>query len=1050
MLAEKTAITHPLRSVTTHRRSRVTFGRLPGLLRALLLAASALPSAAAADELAIRVLSNRADLISGGNALVEVVVPPDVATGNVHVMLNGADVTSVFGVSVDGRFVGIINGLVVGDNDVEAFVTPPTLKLPAQITIINHPIGGPVFSGEQLLPWVCARRVATSVLVTVPGTSLSANVTTRVSGLSSDPMDDQCDTPPTLAFFYQPKAKEGTTCTFTTTGSNPCFQAYDVNNPPLPADIANFTNDRGDTVKSIVVLEKGTIDRGIYQLVTFYDPTQPNTPQAPQRGWNGKLLWNFGASSGVSRFESPPGSAVFNDTALRRGYMVASASLTDHGTNSNDTLAAEMLMMLKEQIIETYGEIRYTIGMGCSGGSILQYNIAAAYPGLLQGIQPNCTFPDTMTTAIEVTDCGLLTGRYYSTANGSALSTAQRAAIDGHPSPNFCIAWVLSFLNFGNPSIASNCGSGWPSALTYDAVVRPQGVRCTTFDHDASMLGTFVDTDGNTKANSPFDNVGVQYGLKALQNGLISAEQFVQLNEGVGNFTADLGWIPPARAPASASTLHTVYTGGLVTDGRQLAKAAIIDLRGNQAAGGDIHMNWRAWEVRERLDEDYGDHANQLIWAYNGTSGSSTPGAALLLRSFSTLDSWLTNIEQDTSNQMIAEKVRADKPSGAADLCLTNTGATEPLVDVGLGSQTCPIVFQSSPRQVAGGPLAENIFKCQLKSLDFSDPDYSGVDFTSAQQSRLAAIFPDGVCDWTKPGVGQVPADGWTTFENGPGGEPLGDPPTSMSVPPVCGDGVVSGEVCDDGNTSSGDGCSATCTVEPGFTCTGSPSVCTPICGDGLIRGTEMCDDGAANGTLPSCCSAACELKPSGTACDDGDACTQPDQCTNGQCVGTTPAACALSPAKIWVGLKNSDDVGTKFDLLAEVYKGGSLIGSGQLNSVPGGSSGFNNAKLATIPLTLFAPVTWPAGSTLGVKLYVRNTCSGSTHNSGTARLWYNDTAANSQFGATIGSASQTYFLLNGFTLGTAPGPGPMKTIDVAAGSPCSPFKSFGVWSTTP
>ena len=81
-----------------------------------------------------------------------------------------------------------------------------------------------------------------------------------------------------------------------------------------------------------------------------------------------------------------------------------------------------------------------------------------------------------------------------------------------------------------------------------------------------------------------------------------------------------------------------MYSAGLLTDGHQLAKAAIIDLRGNQATNGDIHQNWRAWQVRQRLDNANGQHNNQLIWAYNGTSGSSAPGAALLLNSFTTLD----------------------------------------------------------------------------------------------------------------------------------------------------------------------------------------------------------------------------------------------------------------------------------------------------------------------------------------------------------------------------------------------------------------------------
>jgi cysteine-rich repeat protein len=47
----------------------------------------------------------------------------------------------------------------------------------------------------------------------------------------------------------------------------------------------------------------------------------------------------------------------------------------------------------------------------------------------------------------------------------------------------------------------------------------------------------------------------------------------------------------------------------------------------------------------------------------------------------------------------------------------------------------------------------------------------------------------------------------------------------------VCGNGLVEGtEACDDGNVGTGDGCSDLCAVESGYTCApGSPSVCTPI-----------------------------------------------------------------------------------------------------------------------------------------------------------------------------------------------------------------------------
>lgn len=71
-----------------------------------------------------------------------------------------------------------------------------------------------------------------------------------------------------------------------------------------------------------------------------------------------------------------------------------------------------------------------------------------------------------------------------------------------------------------------------------------------------------------------------------------------------------------------------------------------------------------------------------------------------------------------------------------------------------------------------------------------------------------------------------------------------------------CGDGKkASTEACDDGNTSSGDGCTNLCATEAGFTCTtqaGSFTVCTrnTTCGDGFVTGAEMCDNiGHNNGT---------------------------------------------------------------------------------------------------------------------------------------------------------------------------------------------------------
>jgi fibro-slime domain-containing protein len=94
-----------------------------------------------------------------------------------------------------------------------------------------------------------------------------------------------------------------------------------------------------------------------------------------------------------------------------------------------------------------------------------------------------------------------------------------------------------------------------------------------------------------------------------------------------------------------------------------------------------------------------------------------------------------------------------------------------------------------------------------------------------------------------------------------------------------CGDSIVAGsETCDDGADAasgaprSGDGCSDTCELEPGFTCPRPGAACRPLCGDGLMLGREACDD--ANTVSGDGCDATCRLEP-GWVCPPGEACRQ-------------------------------------------------------------------------------------------------------------------------------------------------------------------------------
>ncbi|MCA1791409.1 MAG: hypothetical protein LC667_16645, partial [Thioalkalivibrio sp.] len=112
-------------------------------------------------------------------------------------------------------------------------------------------------------------------------------------------------------------------------------------------------------------------------------------------------------------------------------------------------------------------------------------------------------------------------------------------------------------------------------------------------------------------------------------------------------------------------------------------------------------------------------------------------------------------------------------------------------------------------------------------------------------------------------------------------------PPAHATSYNKCGNGTLNqGEQCDDGNTTSGDGCQSNCRVQDGYECTGSPSVCAPEaevdCGDGIVDEGEDCDGGA-------CCTTECTYRPSTTTCRGAaGVCDAAEKCTGAS--STCPA----------------------------------------------------------------------------------------------------------------------------------------------------------------
>ncbi len=764
----------------------------------------------------IKTLHNRADLVSGGDVTVEVLVPTGSVASGLRVEVGGRDVSSAFTAAGNGRYVGVITGLAAGDNTIVARTDGTS---PAALTVTNAPRHGPVLSGAQVTPFHCATPVPQAVNGNTPATN--------ASGLAGT-ADANCNIATETKLYYRTttagcslavpdpspsvNALATAPATTATPPANPCFKPYTVGS--TPGDLATTTTDGGATVPYVVRVERGTMNRGIYDIAVLWDPTKATwDPMAPHAGWNRSVVFNFGASTGQPRRQARPATAWSgSDAQLGKGTLVVANSMTDSARNSNRVMMAETVMMMKEHISDTYGGIKFTIGSGCSGGSINSNMSASIMPGLLDGVTTTCTYPDSETTSMEVGDCVLLVEAYQKpawAALGTGLTQAQinakKAAINGHPDQSACHAWFNAFGNNGraglylSASVGNNTtgaitrGSTFinncelPNSAVYDpanAVATANLPRCNAWSWAESIWGKAA---GSPAARDTRDNVGVQYGLKALRDSAITAEEYVTLNELVGGIDRD-STPRAARTTADTAALETAYRSGIVASGKQLAKTAMIDMRGWDDSnvtvppglnppGAPIHHQWFSFGIRDRITAEAGDANNQAMWRFARTG--LTPPGTMALDAFNTMSQWLSALKADGSGDSIETKVRRARPAAAANHCILPTDATQTVKTT--DQAVCdadPFLKPSlSPRQVAGGPRAENVLKCQLKA--HARTDYAAGTFTDPQWARLQAVFADGVCDWSKPGVGQQAAVSPLTFKAGAGGVPLGSEPVS-------------------------------------------------------------------------------------------------------------------------------------------------------------------------------------------------------------------------------------------------------------------------------
>lgn len=683
-------------------------------------------------DVTIRTVSARNDMVSGNDVLLRITPKAGLDSAALKVTRNGADVTAAF--KKNGNdLLGLVAGLDLGDNTIE--VTGPA-SLKSSLVVTNYPAAGPIFAGAHETPFFCQ----TADWADMPG-KLGA------------PRDKDCSIATRVDHLYVTK-------------DNKWKPLPDL--AAKPDDIGQMKASDGTMIPFVVRVETGTINRGVYQITMPYDTRDPQPDFANRtKAWNGALLYTFGGGCQNGWYIQGTGTGgVFDIPVLSRGIAVASNSLNVFGNNCNDLLASESMMMTKERFVEAYGAPKYTMGWGSSGGSYQQHQTADNYPGLLDSLFTGSTFPDVMGTIQSAADAWLL-GMYFNRDNQVAWTQDQQRAVTGYGS-------FGSIVEMTNRAQRINPYANWsnavPREIRYDWANNPSGIRATVFDHSVNVYGRDPKTGF---ARRPVDNVGIQYGLQALNEGVITVAQFLDLNEKVGGLDID-GRYQTARMVADPEATRLAYaTGRILNTGGGMANVPIVDYRQylDLDPAGNVHQRYNSFSVRDRLIRATGTTANRVMVTETSaqSAGTLNSHSPLWLEILDLEVKWLDAIAADKSANSQALKVAANKPKELVDACYTWDAKPAKIVEPQtMTGGLCNNLYRTytTPRMVAGGTIGSDVVKCPMRPLDMSD--YK-VAMTMEQVARLQRVFAEGVCDWSKPGVNQVPLMGtWLSFGPSP------------------------------------------------------------------------------------------------------------------------------------------------------------------------------------------------------------------------------------------------------------------------------------------
>jgi hypothetical protein len=591
----------------------------------------------------------------------------------------------------------------------------------------------------------------------------------------------------------------------------------------VPADAEQISVE-GQLINFVVRVERGTINRFIYSIAMLapYPESLDKPRTLNNNAWNKKLVYKFEGGVGIGHqqgFMSLEASEALHYASLKRGYAVAYSTGTKTSTHYNLRLAEETALMVKAHFKAIYGKPKYTVGIGGSGGGIQQYVIAQNNRNVIDAAIAQVAYPDMITQTIYVGDCEPLE-RYFDSeyleygTSSRWANWSNRGLIEGLTTNEVAIVdpWPYA----PTPG-SSGCIKGWRGAVP--KVLNPawteqryiEALKLYRYPDEEiakikwthwNDLGNIYPQDENGIAYNTWDNVGVQYGLRALQAGKITTQEFLDLNACVGGWKSPqdmvLGYYPwdPTADPAtfdpwdkrnmqlseycksdgspaprtqgSIEAMHAAYTSGHVFEGR--VDIPIFDIRYYLEPILDMHHSQASFASRARIIKARGDADNQVIWFAECEQDpvnlkeycAFDPTGSVL----DILADWLDRSMGHSPTQIVK-----NKPAAAVDACFFSDGnllyAGADAWDGILNDQPkgpCANAFHilSTARIQAGGSQRDDIFKCALKPVAtaLDDGTYGDAEFGAAQQQRLQAIFPNGVCDYSKGDMGKPKGHG--------------------------------------------------------------------------------------------------------------------------------------------------------------------------------------------------------------------------------------------------------------------------------------------------